>query len=88
MKGHRFNKSRSNHVSTGQPPYMVYEQPIRSNRNNYASQNLPGPNVHTVNITINQYADSKPIEEELISKMINESLKNIVKLKESSSNDK
>ena len=41
-----------------------------------------------MNITINQYAESKPMEEEKLSKMIHESIKSIAKIIESSSKTK
>ena len=64
----------------------ICNEPHRSSRHGESDLRMARANVHTVNITINQYSESKPMEEDKINKMINESIKSIAKMIESSSN--
>ncbi|CAI2367155.1 unnamed protein product [Moneuplotes crassus] len=91
---HRMTKSNTHHQrvykyeSTGMPGYQNIQHPVMSGRREQRHSELMMPNVNTVNIVINQYANNRPIEEEKISKIIHNSIKSIAKIIESSSNDR
>ena len=82
------HKWKSDHVSAHPEPQFSRAERQRSYTNNHLNAQNAGPRVHTVNITINQYAENKAFEEEKLSRIINESIKSIAKIIESSSNEK